>query len=411
MLPLLGGAAYVLTHNVPPNAAPSTPAAIEAVALAIPSAPKLIGDEIALIVQRNDTLERIFRRLRLSLDDLATILQVPGVRESLQRLRPGDKVTVVHEDGVVHALNRRINDTQVLSVMRGGDGFAAEVITTPLETSTARAHGKISTSLFVAARAAGVTPETILRLANDIFGWEIDFALDIQPGDRFKLVYEKKYRDGQYISDGRILAAEFINNGMVHRAVRYTSADGVIDDYFSPDGRSMRRQFLRAPLDFTRISSGFSFSRLNPILNTFTAHRGVDYAAPTGTPIKAAGDGRVSFAGVNGGYGRVVMIEHGGRVTTLYAHMSRFASDVYKGQRIKQGQIIGYVGSSGWSTGPHLHYEYRVDGTHMNPRTVKLPSATPVPAEYRTDFLAKSAALLAELERPDDSTVAALPRN
>jgi murein DD-endopeptidase MepM/ murein hydrolase activator NlpD len=403
MLPLLGGAlAYVFTHNPAANTYQESTAA-EAPDLALPP-----GEKLDFIVRRHDTLERIFRRLKLSLADLAAILSLPGARQALNQIRPGEKVTVVHEDGTVHALNRRISETEILSVTRANNGFAAEVITTPIETRAAHASGTIETSLFVAARAAGVSPETIMQLANDIFGWEIDFALDIRPGDRFHLVYEKKYRDGMYLGDARILSAEFINAGERHRAIHFASADGKIDSYFTPDGRSMRRQFLRAPLDFRRVSSNFNPRRRHPILNYIHAHQGVDYAAATGTSIKAAGDGRVSFVGNKGGYGKVVILEHGGGISTLYAHMSEFARGVRPGQRVIQGQNIGYVGSTGDTTGPHLHYEYRVNGIHKNPRTVRLPDAAPIPAEYLADFRSKAGAPLAALEQGRDASVAAI---
>jgi murein DD-endopeptidase MepM/ murein hydrolase activator NlpD len=403
MLPLLGGAlAYVFTHNPAANTYQESTAA-EAPDLALPP-----GEKLDFIVRRHDTLERIFRRLKLSLADLAAILSLPGARQALNQIRPGEKVTVVHEDGTVHALNRRISETEILSVTRANNGFAAEVITTPIETRAAHASGTIETSLFVAARAAGVSPETIMQLANDIFGWEIDFALDIRPGDRFHLVYEKKYRDGMYLGDARILSAEFINAGERHRAIHFASADGKIDSYFTPDGRSMRRQVLRAPLDFRRVSSNFNPRRRHPILNYIHAHQGVDYAAATGTSIKAAGDGRVSFVGNKGGYGKVVILEHGGGISTLYAHMSEFARGVRPGQRVIQGQNIGYVGSTGDTTGPHLHYEYRVNGIHKNPRTVRLPDAAPIPAEYLADFRSKAGAPLAALEQGRDASVAAI---
>ncbi|MGH8178596.1 MAG: peptidoglycan DD-metalloendopeptidase family protein, partial [Steroidobacter sp.] len=311
--------------------------------------------------------------------------------------------------GVLQSLRRRISETEILSVTRGGEGFAAEVVATPIEVRNARAHGTIDSSLFVSARAAGVSPEIILRLANDIFGWDIDFALDIQPGDRFSLIYEQKFRDGQYVGDGRILAADFINRGVTHRALYYESADRNVADYFAPDGRSMRRQFLRAPLDFTRISSNFNPRRRHPILNTIRAHKGVDYAAATGTVIKAAGDGRVGFVGTKGGYGRVVILEHGGGISTLYGHMSRFAKGLRSGQRVKQAATIGYVGSSGAATGPHLHYEYRLNGAHKNPRTVSLPDAAPISPAYMAEFQSRSGTLLAELDRTRDSAVSAEP--
>lgn len=411
--PFLGAVlAYVVNQHPDPSSGEETATfSAPAPALTEPAAVEALGTmTVDFIVKRNDTLERIFRRLKLSLDDLSTILGVPGVRQALNQLRPGDKVTVVHDDGAVHALNRRVSETEVLSVTRADDGFAVQRIATPIDTRRAQAHGTIASSLFVAARAAGVGPETILQLANDIFGWQIDFALDIRPGDRFNFIYEQKYRDGEYIGDARILAAEFVNDGEVHRAIHYASADGKIDSYFTPDGRSMRRQFLRAPLDFRRVSSNFNPRRRHPILNTIRAHQGVDYAASTGTIIKAAGDGRASFVGVRGGYGKVVVLEHGGGISTLYGHMSRFAR-VRLGQRVKQGETIGYVGRTGAATGPHLHYEYRVNGIHKNPRTVRLPDAAPLPAAYRADFQAHAAVLLADLARPDEATVATLPTN
>lgn len=397
---------YTLTVTVtsnPPQAATPT---VEAPTVTAPAVTKPLGATIDFIVRRNDTLERIFRQLKLSLDDLATILDLPGVRQRLNQLRPGEKLNVVHEDGLVHALNRRISETEVLSVKRADSGFAVDVVTTPIEIRRTHAYGTINSSLFAAASAAGVNPETTLRLANDIFGWDIDFALDIRSGDRFSLTYEQKYRDGEYIGDARILAAEFINDGQTHRAVFYASADGTIADYFTPDGRSMRRQFLRAPLDFTRVSSNFNLARRHPILNIIRAHQGVDYVAPTGTIIKAAGDGRVDFVGMKGGYGRVVVLEHGGGVSTLYGHMSRFAKGLRDGQRIKQGDTIGYVGSSGAATGPHLHYEYRINGIHKNPRTVQLPDAAPIPAAYVAEFQARSETLLADLQLARDAAVA-----
>jgi len=410
MFPLLGGVlAYVLINNPLARSyqEPIT-SSIEATDPAQPSAAESLGDRVDFIVRRNDTLEKIFLRLKLSAGDLHAILGLTDVRQALSRIRPGDKVTVVHEDGAIRSLNRRISETEILSVTRDDNGFAAEVITTPIEIKAAHAYGAIESSLFVAARAAGVSPETTLQLANDIFGWEIDFALDIRHGDRFHLIYEQKHRDGQYIGDGRILAAEFVNDGEVHRAVHYASADGKIDSYFAPDGSSMRRQFLRAPLDFRRVSSNFNLKRRHPILNYIRAHQGVDYSASTGTIIKAAGDGRASFIGVKGGYGKVVILEHGGGISTLYAHMSRFAK-LRRGERVSQGDTIGYVGSTGTANGPHLHYEYRVNGTHKNPRTVRLPDAAPLPAEYRADFQSKAGALLAELEQARDATVATAP--
>lgn len=418
ILPLVGGlAAYMIAKNPPSLSIEPPPDVANILSDALPSLtppplavapiPQPLGDTLEFVVRRNDTLDRIFRQLKLNLNDLANIRDVPGVRAQLDQLRPGDTIKLTHDEGLIYALSRRISETEILSVVRNDAGFAAEVIATPLEIRTIRTHGIIDSSLFVAARAAGVSADLIMRLANDIFGWKIDFALEIQPGDSFNIVYEQKYREGQYIGDGRILAADFMNEGALHRAVYFESSDGKIADYFGPDGRSMRRQFLRAPLDFTRISSNFNPSRRHPILNTIRAHKGVDYAAPTGTVIKAAGEGRVAFVGTKGGYGRAVILEHGAGISTLYGHMSRFGKGLRNGQRVKQGDTIGYVGSSGAATGPHLHYEYRLNGVHKNPRTVPLPDAKPIPEQYLAEFQSRSGTLLADLDRARDTAVAA----
>ncbi len=368
-----------------------------------------IGAAIDFVVRRNDTLEQIFRQLRVNLDDLATIRNLPGVRENLDFLKPGELITVTHIDGALQRLVRRVSETATLSVTRDDIGFATQVVETPLEIRTISTHGVIDSSLFVSGRAAGMSSDAILRLANDIFGWDIDFALEIQPNDEFTVVYEQKYRDGTYLGDGRILAAEFINEGRIYRALRYESADGQIADYFTPDGKSMRKQFLRAPVDFKYISSNFNPRRFHPVLNITRAHQGVDYAAPTGTPIKASGDGRVSLASVKGGYGKAIILEHGGSVSTLYGHLSRYAKTLRIGTRVKQGDVIGYVGSTGTATGAHLHYEYRINGVHKNPRTIALPDANPIPSEYLAAFEAASASLLTQLDRSKAAQVAAVP--
>jgi murein DD-endopeptidase MepM/ murein hydrolase activator NlpD len=411
IVPLIGGTlVYVLTsRGIPPltdlpprevvrDFIPEPISAPAADQVTHPTTP--LGDTVEFVVRRNDTLDRIFRQLKLSLNDLATIRQLPNVREALDRLKPGDRITVVHDEDAVQAVSHRVSESQILSVTRGADDeFSAKLIDTPIDAKPAVATGVIDSSLFTAARNAGISADTILRLANDIFGWDIDFALDIQRGDRFSILYEQKHRNGEYIGDGKILAAEFVNDGEPHRAIYFQSDDGAVAGYFAPNGRSMRKQFLRAPLDFTRISSNFDPRRFHPILNTIRAHKGVDYAAPTGTIIKAAGDGRVSFVGLQGGYGRVVILEHGGGISTLYGHMSRFAS-IKTGMRVKQGELIGFVGMSGAATGPHLHYEYRINGEHRNPRTVPLPDAAPIPAQYAVAFQAQLASLNEQLEHP-----------
>jgi murein DD-endopeptidase MepM/ murein hydrolase activator NlpD len=362
-------------------------------------APKLaIEDDSALLnllVQRGDTLEELFRRNGLDLTDLAAIVDMPEVGSGLKRIKPGDRLEITHRQGEVLALRRELDDIKVLSITRGTTGFEATTLERTVDIRTSGAHGVIASSLFEAGVAAGMSDKLTMAMAG-IFEWDIDFIQDVREGDEFTVIYEEIWRDGAKLRNGEIVAAEFINQGKVYRAARFRDATGR-SDYFTPDGHSMRKAFLRAPLEFTRISSNFNPSRRHPVLNTIRAHRGVDYAAPTGTPIRAAGDGKVAFRGVQGGYGNVIVLQHGNNITTLYGHMSRFAS-AKLGSRVRQGEIIGYVGKSGLATGPHLHYEYRVDGVHRNPLTAIKPPADPVPAEYRENFVAATASLWQQLD-------------
>ncbi|HEX4389104.1 MAG TPA: peptidoglycan DD-metalloendopeptidase family protein, partial [Steroidobacteraceae bacterium] len=352
---------------------------------------------IDVVVARNDTLERIFRRLKLDLADLASMRSLPGVREALDSLRPGEALRVTHKDGALYGLERRLNETQTLRVSRDAElGLKADVLQNPLETRMRTVQGVIDSSLFEAVSAAGAHDQTAVNLA-DIFGWDIDFVLDVRQGDTFVVTYPEYYSDGVYLRDGPIEAAEFVNQGHDYKAVRYTDPDGG-SHYYTPDGKSMHKAFLRAPVEFSRVSSRFNSARFHPILNLIRAHKGVDYAAPVGTPVRAAGDGRIRFAGRKGGYGNVVEIEHSASIVTVYGHLSRFAHGTQVGAHVTQGVVIAYVGMTGLATGPHLHYEYRVNGVFKNPQTVVLPGASPIEARWREDFLAKTAAPLATLE-------------
>lgn len=359
---------------------------------------------VEVIVGRNDTLDRIFRRLELDLADLASLRALPQLRAQLDRLYPGESLRLQHRDGTLLGFERRLSPSETLMVRREEQGFATELLTNPLESSARTARGVIDSSLFKAAADAGVHDQTTLALA-ELFGWDIDFVLDIRPGDAFVVTYEELSQDGEYIKDGPILAAKFINQGREYRAVRYIGPDGEAR-YFTPEGRSLKRAFLRAPLQFSRVSSGFNLRRRHPVLNRIRAHKGVDYAAPIGTPVRAAGDGHVRFAGSKGGYGNVVEIAHPRGVLTVYGHLHRFARGMRAGRRVAQGQVVGYVGQSGLATGPHLHYEYRLNGVHKNPQTVKLPDAAPLSEELRADFLAQTRPHLASLEQPEASQLA-----
>ena len=363
-----------------------------------------IAPPVEIIVRRNDTLDAIFRRLSLDLGDLSAIRNLPGIRQSLDYLKPGDSIKLTRKDGEVRELTRRVSETQTLSVVRGDAGFTAQLSDNPVETRVRTAVATIDSSLFQAAESADISDAVALKLAN-VFAWDIDFVLEIREGDHFTAVYEQIYQDGKYLRDGELLAAEFVNDGKVYRAVRYAQGGSV--GYYTPRGQPMRKAFLRAPVEFTRVSSAFNPHRLHPILNTIRGHMGTDYAAPIGTPVHAAGDGRVSFEGLRGGYGNAIMLAHGGNVSTLYGHLSRFASNVHVGSHVRQGEVIAYVGMTGLATGPHLHYEYLIDGVHKDPQTVHLPGAEPLRADAMLQFQQATAPLLAQLTPPVVPPVAA----
>ncbi len=373
----------------------------------VPLAPPPEYEKLTLTVKRGDTMNALFRRNDLNLNHLAMILRLPEAAPYLTKLIPGDEFQIEHDAGSLVSLYRELGLTSALKVTRQeGSYFTAEIVDRPIEIKRRLAFGRIETSLFESATAAGLPDKLIMNLAG-IFAWDVDFVLDIREGDHYYMLFEEIFQDGEYVIDGEIIAAEFVNNGRTFKAIRYIDKDGR-SDYYTPEGLSVRKAFVRAPVDFTRISSSFNPRRRHPILNTIRAHRGVDYAAPSGTPIKAAGDGKVIFRGSNSGYGNHIILQHGGNITTLYAHMSRFDNSSRVGRRVVQGQTIGYVGMTGLATAPHLHYEYRLNGVHRNPRTVPLPQADPIKEEYRGDFLVAAAPVLQELSQFKSTQVAYL---
>jgi murein DD-endopeptidase MepM/ murein hydrolase activator NlpD len=348
-------------------------------------------------VKHGDNLSNIFGRLGLSSQELHSILALGGDTEALKRLYPGEEIHLqTGRDGALLALSYDVNESRTLWVERAQDGFTSRVVEHPLEARITQASGIINDSLFLASQRAGLGDNLTMELAG-IFGWDIDFSLDIRSGDRFSVIYEEIYKNGERLRDGAILAAEFVNRDKVYRAVRYTDTNGNTQ-YYSPEGQSLRKAFLRSPVAFTRVSSGFSLGRRHPILNKLRAHKGVDYAAPTGTPIKSTGDGKIVYKGVKGGYGNVMIVQHGSRYSTLYGHLSRFARGLAPGARVSQGQVIGYVGMTGLARGPQLHYEFHVDGVHRNPLTVPFPDASPLPAQHLAAFTQESQPLLARLD-------------
>lgn len=357
-----------------------------------------------LTVKSGDSFSSLMERAGFSTQAWYEVINLGSATKALTQLRVGDFLKVVKSDQRVHALDFKLNAENTLQVRRKDGSLSANTHVTPIERRTVSATGVIENAFYNAANKAQLPDNIIMELA-DLFAWDINFALDTRAGDNFSVLYEEKYQNGKRIGTGNILAAEFVNKGKSYRTVRYTDANNKTN-YYTPDGRSMRRAFLRSPVHFTRISSKFNPNRLHPIYKTRRPHRGVDYAAPRGTPIMSAGDGVVTFSGVKTGYGNVVIIKHGERYSTLYAHMNSFAKGMRRGKRVTQGQMIGRVGSTGWATGPHLHYEFQVDGSHRNPLTVKLPLAQPIEKRFRRDFSEHSAPMMAWLDALTQTQVA-----
>ncbi len=351
---------------------------------AAPEAKASTENVLSIKVLAGDTLSTIFTRHGLSAATLAK-LQATKHGKRLARIRPGQTLSLyMNEQNVLQRLILPLDIQHSLHLIRGHKNFHSVQISKKLKTRLNYAEARITNSLFLAGKKSGLSDDLIMQMV-DIFGWDIDFALDIRTGDHFTLIFEELYRAGEKVANGSIIAAEFVNRGKAIRAIRYTDASGH-SDYYTPDGHSVRKAFLRTPVKFSRISSRFNLRRKHPVLHRVRAHRGVDYAAPRGTPIRATGDGKIAFASRKGGYGKTLIIRHGSTYSTLYAHLSRFARGIRSGKSVRQGQLVAYVGSSGLATGPHLHYEFRVRGRHRNPLTVALPKAKSIAKRFRTDY-------------------------
>ncbi|MBS0558115.1 MAG: peptidoglycan DD-metalloendopeptidase family protein [Proteobacteria bacterium] len=355
-------------------------------------------------VQPGQTVGAIFHAQGVSGNDLHTLLLDSANKDALVRIHPGEEFAFAHAtDGHLTALRFDRDEKTQVTVTFDAKGMHQSTAARDVERRSEVAHGIITDSLFDAANRAGMDDAMVIKLA-DAFGYDIDFAQDLRPGDSFTVIYDSVWREGEKLRDGDILAAYFVNRGKRFSAIRYTDSRGGTM-FYSADGRPLRKSFLRTPVAFTRISSFFSLARLHPILGYTRAHQGVDYAAPTGTPVHAAGDGRIVFRGWQHGYGNVVIIDHGRHFSTLYGHMSRFANERV-GQHVSQGQTIGFVGMTGLATGPHLHYEFRVDGVHRNPLTVTLPKPEPLPAAEFARFKRESSPMLAKLDKLDSLQLA-----
>lgn len=360
----------------------------------------------SVTVASGDTLSTVFAQVGLDANALHEALNSSKEAKRFGRLHVGQVLDFkLTTEGRLEKLSSKLDDLESISLSRNDKGFAFKRELVKPDVRTTYAHGVINSSLFLSAKRAGLSHGLTMDLAN-IFGYDIDFALDIREGDEFELIYEEKVVGDKRVGNGNILSARFTNRGKTYSAVRYTNKQGV-SNYYNADGMSMRKAFIRTPVDFARISSKFSMGRRHPILNKIRAHKGVDYAAPRGTPIKAAGDGRVQLAGRKGGYGNTVIIQHGNSYRTLYAHMQGFAKGIRTGSSVRQGQIIGYIGTTGLSTGPHLHYEFQVNGRHVDPLSQKLPMADPIVRNEKQRFLQLSKPLMARMDQEKATLLAA----
>lgn len=358
-------------------------------------------------IGRGDSLPGLLSRLGVNAADTRAFLDAARETKALVRLVPGRTVLArVSSGGQLLLFRYLASDENLVSVTRAGGQLKAEQRQVALESRLIMRSGKIQGSLFGATDAADV-PDRIASEMAEAFSGDIDFHRDLRRGDHFSVVYEALYFDGQLIKTGRLMAAEFVNQDKAHRALYFKDAQGR-EGYYTPDGQSMKRAFLKSPMPFTRISSGFSNARYHPVLKEWRAHKGIDYAAPTGTPVRAIADSVVNFVGKQGGYGNLVVLNHQGAYSSAYGHLSRFGKGIKRGTRVSQGQIIGYVGATGLATGPHLHYEFRVGGVQKNPLALKLPTSYPLDARAKNQFVAGSRQMVQRLELLRNTNLASL---
>jgi murein DD-endopeptidase MepM/ murein hydrolase activator NlpD len=359
------------------------------------------GDSWQLVeIEKGQTLGEIFEQLGIPGTTMYRILEQPGVEEHLTRLRPGAELAFdLPVDGELRALRFDRDDTHRVKLVIEGEQVRKEVIERPTSTRTRVATGEISSSLYAAAREAGLSPAAIVAMTDEVFQYDIDFT-NAQKGDRFSVVFEEVWREGERLGTGDILAATFTTGGKTYSGLRFEYKGEV--GYYDADGRPLKKAFLRMPVPYARITSNYSPSRRHPVTGKVRPHEGVDYGAGRGTPIHAAGEGRIKFAGWQSGYGRTVIVDHGKGYTTLYAHMSRFGK-YDRGERVAQGSVIGYVGSSGTATGPHVHYEFRINGQHRNPLTVTMPPPEPLKGDALVAFRAQTAPAMARIRQYEEA--------
>jgi len=362
-------------------------------------------------IQRGDTVSALLSRLGADGDEALSYLH--GERKAapiFRQMSPGKSVTAkVSRDGTLLSLVFPLNGgkDQALAIERDANNqYQISEQALPLETHILMKSAVINYSLFGATDAAGI-PDSVATQLADIFGGDVDFHRDIRKGDRFSVIFESISHLGKMVRTGRILAAEFINDGRTYRAVWFEGSDGR-NGYYTAEGKNIRKVFLRSPLEFSRVTSGFSGGRFHPVLKEVRAHRGIDFGAPIGTRVKATGDGVVEIAGRQGGYGNLVVLRHQSQYQTYYGHLNGFAAGIRKGARVAQGDVIGYVGTTGLSTGPHLHYEFRIGGVHRNPLAMVLPAAPPLAPAQMARFRDSTQGILARLDEIRGTNLALL---
>ena len=359
-------------------------------------------------VRRDDTLQNMLSRLNIRNRDAYEFIRNDlTASEIAKALIPGKQVEAVTDiDGNLVKFEFQLTADQYLTINKTIDGYQAEKQQRQLEVRPILKSAKINSSLFGATDDANIPDNIAIQLA-DIFESEINFHSDLRRGDHFNVIYEGNYHQGELIKTGDVLAAEFVNDGKTFRAVGYRDSDNKMQ-YYTPEGKSLHKSFLRSPLEFTRVSSGFSVARFHPVLQRVRAHKGVDMAAPTGTRVKASGDAVVDFVGQKGGYGNVIVLKHNNGISTVYGHLSRFAAGLRRGVKVAQGEIIGFVGMTGVATGPHLHYEFLMNGQHRDPMKVALPKTNTIDARNKAEFTNVSNQLTAQIRLLGSSNIAAL---
>lgn len=358
-------------------------------------------------IQRGDTVADLLKRLHVDTQNIQTFLSSNRDTSSLSQLVPGKTVQArTNAAGDLISLRYITGEGNLLQVEKQGDTFKASEKAAPLVQNMEMKSGKIVSSLFAATDAADL-PDAVAMQLVDIFSTDIDFHKDLRKNDNFTVVYETFHNNGEAVKSGHILAAEFTNQGKTYRAIYFQDAQGR-GGYYTPDGKNLRKAFLRSPLEFSRVTSGFTNARYHPILKEWRAHKGIDYGAAIGTRVKAVADATVEFIGKQNGYGNLLVLKHQGQYSTAYGHLSRFAKGLHKGSKVSQGDIVAYVGMTGMATGPHLHYEFRIAGVQRNPLTINMPTAFPIAAQLRPQFQATSRAMLARLDLLRGTNLASL---